>query len=328
MDLMVVGINHNRAPREIRSLFAPGQAKSKALVESIRSQASAKGVVVLSTCGRFEIYADGADLRSIKDVVFNSSSLKEHSSHFYRYHGHECACHLFRVAAGLDSAVIGEREILTQVEDASIQAEAMGVLSLDLKNLFDIAMKTSGWARKAAGFDPRFSIATEAVKRVERLTGDIADNNIYILGTGLVARSLAMELKTKGARPVIVGTRHFDKALGLASDICSRALTMQGFFKELKYADIVFSATASPHCILTAGSLKVHIQNQKKILLVDLAVPPDIESAARNVRGVTLLTIDDISASLYPGERLALAEDVILKCAERYFERDQACALS
>jgi glutamyl-tRNA reductase len=217
--------------------------------------------------------------------------------HLYSLRSGEAARHLFRVAAGLDSMILGEAEVQGQVKRAYELALVEGGTGPILNRLFRGALAAGGRARAETGISERgLSISSVAVELARRTLGDLSDRRVLVIGAGETAELVAKALVARGVSTVFVANRHYDRAIGLAQRFSGSAVRFEELPEQLKAADIVVSATNSPHHIVERDDIAevMRTREGRPLLLVDIAVPRDIEPACREISGVSLHDIDDV----------------------------------
>ncbi|MEK6727503.1 MAG: glutamyl-tRNA reductase [Candidatus Omnitrophota bacterium] len=300
MSLIAVGTNHKYASIEIREkLFFSKKALKKALT-CLSEQAGINAAIILSTCNRVEVYANVSDADwckgSLKSFLANYKEidLSTLEPHLYTYIGKEAVSHLFTVAAGLDSRIIGEYQILEQVIFAFDEAKKAGCLDNILRDLFDRALKTSEKVRKETGIGKGdASIGAVAVNLIKDKVDCLEGKKILIIGVGKVSELLIAQLKDQKASMIFVSNRTFEKAKELAEGAGAFAIKFELLKEKLQEADIIISTTSSPHFILKKEDLLNILR--KPLLIVDLAVPRDIDPRVKDIEGVELYCLDDLN---------------------------------
>ena len=314
MHLVLVGLSHHHAPIEVRERFTyPDHALPGAL-KSALSSPEIREVAILSTCNRTELYA----LVSTPDLQDAYARLQSHLADYhsvpqqaflpYLYYLSEqdVSLHLTRVAAGLDSLVLGEAQILGQVRTALRAAQKEETAGTAINALFQQAM--TGGKRVQSETELRrgsLSIGHVAVELASRIFGDLSNASALILGAGKMSELTARDLVSNGVRFVMVANRTYEKAVELAARLGGEAITYDSFLDSLRTADIVISSTASPRPILTREMLLPVIRKRrgKPLFLIDIAVPRDIEPDVANLDNVFLYNIDDLQEVAAEGAR-------------------------
>jgi glutamyl-tRNA reductase len=294
-SLVLVGISHHGAPVELRERVALDRERA---AEVARRLAGASGeAVCLSTCNRTELYlvdesADEAERRAEAELLALESEL---GPALYRLRDEAAALHLFRVAAGLDSMVPGEGEILGQVR-AAYEAGATGRV---LDRLFREALRAGRKARSetAIGESPA-STSSAAAALAEQVFGDLRGRRILLIGAGKVGELAARNLLSRGAEIAFVANRTVDRAAELAERFGGAALPLDRVGEELARADVVLSSTSAPGWILDREAVEriLPARRGRPLFLIDLAVPRDLDPAIHELDGCYVYDIDDLQA--------------------------------
>jgi glutamyl-tRNA reductase len=325
MRLLVVGTSHRLAPVEVRERVALDGEGEAALAHRLGDSGEA---VCLSTCNRTELYLAAADTETAGDRATEALadlgriSRADLEPYLYRLEQESAATHLFRVAAGLDSLVPGEGEIQGQVRSA-YERGAVGPL---LDRLFRQALHTGKRVRTetAIGESPA-SVASAAAALAAQVFGDLSGRRIVVIGAGKVGELAARNLVSRGAQLSFVANRTVDRASSLADRFGGVALPLDRVDEELAAADIVVSSTAARDLILDRGQIERALQGRKgrPLLLVDLAVPRDIDPAAKDLQGCFLYDIDDLQSVVEETltgrrEEAIRAEEIVAGEGERF----------
>ena len=297
MNLTLAGLNYKYAPVSLRERVYFSKKDIFLALQGLFEKGIVRGAVILSTCQRTEIYAEADDASSLRSFLLDFKNTGEFPlDYFYIKQNNEAILHLFTVAAGLDSLIIGENEILHQVKEAYFLAKRFEATTPFLNRVFERALFAGKQARQNTTFfqkDP--SLAKTAVGIAKTLSGDMSAKNIFIIGAGSVAAGIANYCAKEGGAFTIVSTRTFQKARSLALRFGQEAVSLLEFYKRLDEADIVFSATASPHLILKKEAFEQNRRSIKPLLLFDLALPRDIDSAIAGFNNVRLFNVDDLA---------------------------------
>ncbi len=303
MDLTVIGISHKTAPVEIREKFSFSPNEAIEANCGLKEKACLSENLVLSTCNRVEIYAvvrDDRDcIESVKNFLgtFHNVNISDHGDKFYIYKGKDAVRHLFGVASGLDSMVVGEMEILGQLKKAYKDARSSLATGKVLNRLFEKAFNAAKKVRTET-FIGRgaVSVSSVAVRLAEKILGDLRGKTAMIIGTGAVGEQLMMYLKKNGIGSILVSNRTLDKAKALAEKFSATAVAFESFSSRLVDAEIVIASTGAPHCIIRKDdivSLMPH-RKQRPIFIIDLAVPRDVEAEVNSIDNAYLYNIDDL----------------------------------
>ena len=322
MRITLVGVSHHGAAVELRERVALRHEEAKAVASQLASAAGE--AVCLSTCNRTELYvAHGDDVPA--EVAATSVLLEREpdlANALYRLSDEAAALHLFRVAAGLDSLVPGEGEILGQVR-AAFEAGATGPI---LDRLFRQALYAGRKARSqtAIGESPA-SVSAAAAALAQQVFGDLDGRRILLVGAGKVSEQAARNLISRGAEIAVVANRTLDRASELAERFRSAALPLERIEDELARADVVVSSTSSPEVVLHREQVEraLRARRGRPLFLIDLAVPRDLDPAINELDGCYLYDIDDLEAvvaeSLGARRReAATAERIVAEEAEQF----------
>lgn len=299
--LAVAGVSHKTATIEIRERLALDAAELAELLPQLRAQFGP--AVVLSTCNRTELYASGASAPSeaLGMAAFLADrrglALSANPSAFYTLTDGEAVRHLYRVAAGLESLVLGEAQILGQVRRALHTAERLGAADGLLLRLFQTAvsagrrLRTGGEAAGSAA-----SVSAAAVELACRRLGNLSDRTVLVVSTGEAGTLTARALRDHGARRIIVAGRTIARAETLAAELGVSAISLHALPTALAVADVVISATSARGFQLDRSGVQSALapRPQQELLLIDLAVPRDIDPAVRGLPNVSLFDIDDL----------------------------------
>jgi len=326
--LTLVGVSHHRAPIDLRERVALDLDACRAMVERLGGEA-----VVLSTCNRTEVYLAREEDAEDEAVAAVTELAGDHaadlSAALYRLRDEAAALHLFRVAAGLDSLVPGEGEILGQVRSA-FEAGAPGPL---LDRLFRQALHTGRRVRveTAIGESPA-SVPSAAAALAQQVFGELGGRRVLLLGAGKISEATARNLVSRGAEIAVVANRTIAHGEDLARKLGARALALDAVAAELEHADVVVSATSAAGVVVSRETVAnaLHARKGRPLLLVDLAVPRDLDPAINGLEGCFLYDVDDLRAVVeetLSGRRgeAASAERLVAEEAERF--RDWHAAL-
>ncbi len=301
MNLGLIGTSYRYSPIEIREKLSFPKCRLLDALASLRAYYNIEEAVILSTCNRVEIYAGGFDkeaLSALKRFLarYHGIGFESIEPYLYTYTGKEALRHLFRVAAGLDSQILGEAQIVEQVEYAWQAAQEAFATDAVLDAAFSGAIKTSLKVRHQTGISSGdVSIATMAVDLINRRRGLLIGKKIILIGAGNVTELLIGHLKDKGARLVIISNKNYEKAIRLAEEFCGTVARLDALKSELRDADIVISATSSPHVVLGTAEMR---EAKKPLLIIDLAVPRDVAPEVKGLKGVELFSLDDLGGEM------------------------------
>ena len=303
MYIILLGLNHKTAPVEIREKLAMSKPQIKAKASQLQALDGVNGIVVLSTCNRTEFYIATKNLELGKTSLLNfvanygNCSVQILEQYIYLKECREAVHHLFRVSAGLDSMILGETQILGQVQDAYQYALEFKISNNVLNTLFQKAISVGKRVRTETLIDRQaVSVSSAAVDLAKQIFGELTGHSVLILGAGETSELTARHLVANGVSTVIVANRTFERANLLAQEFGGKAIRLDDFYNYLNNADIVISCTAAPKYIVEAKTLAPYIKERqnKPILFIDIAVPRDINPDICNLKNVTLYDVDDL----------------------------------
>jgi glutamyl-tRNA reductase len=328
--IVVVGVNHTTAPLAVREALAfPKDALREALTR-LRQEAGLGEAMILSTCNRVEIYGRAQQVYS-DDVAeflarYHARPRAELDAHLYRLDGDDAVRHAFRVAASLDSMVLGEPQILGQVKEAYDVAEKAGSLGAVLTALRNrsIAAAKRTRAETAIGRNA-ISVSHVAVELARKIFGELRDRSVLLVGAGKMSEIAARQMVRDGARASVLGGRTFARAEQLAAALGGRAAPFESLRAELAKADIVISGTGAPGVVIQRADVEAAqaARRGRPLFLIDIAVPRDVDPEAARVSGVFLYDLDDIrkvaDANLRERRKEASAAESIVDAEVRSF---------
>lgn len=303
MHLSVVGINNESAPITIREKLAiSAERLPEALLQLRRYSPNS---LILSTCNRTEIYAAAGELRDAEKAAVN----------FLRYYanvhddilepciyilsGMPLVEHLFRVACGLNSLVIGEYEVLGQVRQALMAAENTGMANLPLRHIFYSAIRAGRKAREETGISKyALSVSSIAINRAMDIVSDIRKSKLIVIGAGEAGRLAARVAADRGASNIVIMSRKEGNAARLTRQLGGRPAGISRLPDELIDADIVIACAASPHAILHFHQVFETMRErvERPMIIIDIAIPRNVEPGVGNIKGVHLCNIDDLNS--------------------------------
>ena len=299
MKLFVAGISYKTAPVELREQLAVKQSEIVDLAFVLKYFGHLDEIVLLSTCNRVEIYGTTrrttAHLKSVLQLL--SPEPCDLDPHIYLYQGSTAVRHLLRVAAGLDSMVIGETEITGQIKNAYEIARNAGLTGHVLNRLFQSAFHATKQIRTRTDIGrATVSIKSTALQLIGK--SDLSQQSIMVLGAGVMAESCIRLLVSKGAKSIFVTSRSFDRAIDLATRCGGEAVCFGYSLFEMREVDVVIAATSSAETLLSADDLKNLMKSRRNrpLLLIDLSVPRNIDPAAAEIENVSLYNIDHLEA--------------------------------
>lgn len=305
MTLFAVGINHNTAPVAVRERLAFPADSLPSSLKSFWNHDAINGAAILSTCNRTEFYYQTEDKDDNMLVEWIADSKKilpnEFTPYLYQHTDSHSIRHMFRVACGLDSMVLGEPQILGQMKNAYQAAYDAGTLSKILGKLFHHTFSAAKKVRTdtAIGSSP-VSVAFAAVQLAQQIFDSLSEQSALLIGAGETIELTARHLSQNNIGQIIIANRTYDKAHALASQFNGYAIDFTEIPNHLAEADIVVSSTASQLPILGKGSVESAIKKRKRkpMFMVDLAVPRDIEPEVEQLRDVYMYTVDDLQNTI------------------------------
>jgi glutamyl-tRNA reductase len=328
MNLFVAGLSYKTAPVEIREKLAVHPSRLCCSGCLLKLAGGLSEVVLLSTCNRVEIYGVGErlnrNLYKLFQTLANTADV-DFTPHLYVKEGREAVEHLFAVASGLDSMVLGETEIAGQVKQAYQVAQEAKLTGRITNRLFQTALQTAKEIRtETAVGRGATSVGSVAVELAERIFKNLSDKTVMIIGAGKMGEACVRHLAKKGAKSVLVSNRSHERAVNLAAEFGGRAVRFDECLSGLGEADIVVSSTGCPQTILNAEQVAgvMGARRNRPLFLIDIAVPRDIDPAVQQLENVYLYNVDHLETLVR--ENLKSREQELGRCKEIIAERGQA----
>jgi len=303
MKLLITGVSHKTAPVEVRECLAFREESLPAALADLKSRDGVTEAVILSTCNRVEITVtteDGYDPQAIVDAFLTESRAVSPDSigpYLYRHEGEEAIHHLFRVAASLDSMVVGEPQILGQLKAAYAAAKDCGSLCGWLDGLLTRAFSVAKRVRSDTGIGQMaVSVSYAAVELARKIFGSLSNRTIMIVGAGKMSELAARHLRRSGAAHVFVTNRTHERAVEMAKLFQGTPVEYTRFVNMLPEVDIVITSSGAPHYILRKEDMQrvISARRNKPMFLIDIAVPRNIEPSVNEVDNIFLYDIDDL----------------------------------
>lgn len=302
MELFCLGLNHETAPVELREKVSIGNSHLGEESQALAARDSVDEGLVISTCNRTEFYLAApnhtAALAAFTQHLADRFGL-EPNEHFYEKQTREAAVHLCRVVSGLDSMVLGETEIFGQVKKAYAAAHQAGVTGGILNRLFQRAFSVGKKVRNSTGIqEGQTSVGSVAVDLAEKIFGHLRDSQVMVIGAGEMSRTTAQSLLSRGARSMFVTNRSYDKAVALAAEMGGSAIRFDDWESSLEKVDIIISSTGAPHHVIKPEHI-LAVRRKRKyrpLLMVDIAVPRDIDPAVGEIDEVYLYDVDGLQS--------------------------------
>jgi glutamyl-tRNA reductase len=300
MNLFCVGLSHHTADVRVRERFA-GHAEVDRI---LREEVGCTEALLLTTCNRVEVYAAAEKPIATERIAHcllatGTTAMEEEMDAFYRHEALHCVQHLFRVASGLDSMVIGETEILGQAKKAYEAARSSGAAGPFLHRLFQRAFRVAKQVRTRTGITRgSVSVGSVAVELAEQIFGHFESRKVLLLGAGEASERTARALVKRGVRDIRVTNRSPERAQALAALIGGIAVPIEEWEKHCREADILISSTSAPTPIVTQERLAplLHDRLDRPLFIIDIAVPRDVAPDVNEMEGVFLYDIDSLQS--------------------------------
>jgi glutamyl-tRNA reductase len=334
MPLVCLGLSHHTAPVDVRERHAfPPQKMGEALI-ALRDYEAVREAAMLQTCGRLEIYAELEDyeigVSQLKSFLgnFRHGDVSDMDSYMYTLLGTQAIEHLFRVSTGLDSMLIGEAEILSQVKDAYVQAQRARSLGKTLHTLFREALEAGKNARTHTAISAdSASVASAAVLYAKLHLDTLSGTRVLVVGAGKMGAVAARRFKAEGAADIVLLNRSHKRAQDVANELgeIARVADMPGLVDALKTVDVVVTSTGASHFILTPGNVAEAMlaRPQRPLFIVDIAVPRDVDPEVARIPGVGVVDVDALKDVVDDTlekrrEAIPLVEQIIADHVERF----------
>ena len=302
-ELLLLGISHKTAPVAMRERLALTQAQVPEFLRDLVATPAIREAVVISTCNRTELLLVVGDPVEAESAALGALAAQagirptELADVIYSPRNCDAARQLFRVSAGLESMIVGEAEVQGQVRRAYEMALAAGTAGPFSSRLFGAALKTGKRARSETAIGAGgASVSSVAVDLAQDVLGDLRDRHVVIIGAGETAELTAQALAAKGVSTIFVANRRADRARSLADRFGGAVLPLDQLPDQLEHADMVVSSTASPHAIVGEEELRLVMEARagRPLLVLDIAVPRDVEHGCGDLDGVTLVDVDGL----------------------------------
>lgn len=321
--IFAIGMSHHTSPVELRERFAFAETKIPDALKSLRDAGIADEAVILSTCNRVEIYiaSEAEPAKAFTELKQFLLSAREDARPteigevIYQFSEPQSLQHLFKVACGLDSMVLGETEILGQLKDAYELAHKNNSTGARLNKAFQRAFNVAKYVRTETNIQRgSVSVASVAVELAEKIFDSLQGRDVLVIGAGDTSEKVARALFSRGAKSIVVASRSFERAEVLAKEFNGRAVKFDDWSAEFDKIDIAISSTAAPHHILDRDKLTPMMRHRKDrpLLLIDIAVPRDIDPAVNFLENVYLYNIDDLQA--IADDHLKQRREEIVRC--------------
>jgi glutamyl-tRNA reductase len=322
MSFVLIGLSHHTSPLELREQLHFPEAVIPGALVSLRKRLEGAGAVILSTCNRVELYAhhqkNGDELQAdLKRFMSDFHGISEGAfeAALYSQADEEAVRHLFRVAASLDSLVVGEAQILGQVQDAYQLAQAEQATDKVISQAFQQAFSTAKKVRTHSSIaEGKVSVGSVAVDLAVSIFMGLEGKTVMVIGSGNMGRLTLKNLVSRGVDRVLVVNRSIEKAEAIAAEVGGEALPMDALETNLHRADIIVTSTASPEPILRPTSFQSALKQRahEPIFIIDIAVPRDVDPAVNDLDDVYLYDVDDLQD--VADENMRTRRDEIERC--------------
>ncbi|MDE3179490.1 MAG: glutamyl-tRNA reductase [Acidobacteriota bacterium] len=303
MNLILAGINHRTAPVEIRERMNIAESRLPAVLSDLVGRDGIVEGLILSTCNRVEVVANAAPGIDPEPLIrsfladTHHCNLAPYERHLYWRRQEEAVEHLFRVAASLDSMVLGEPQILGQVKQAFAIAQKSGAIKSELHDVMNHALAAAKRVRRETAVgNAAISVSYAAVELAKKIFGTLDGKTVFILGAGKMSELAARHLAASGAESIFVSNRTYSRAAELAIAFGGKAVHFEEIFDHLHLADIVISSTGAPHFVIGREQAEqiLAVRKNRPIFFVDIAVPRDIDPEVNHLDNAFVYDIDDL----------------------------------
>ncbi len=326
MGILVIGLNHTTADIELREKIAFNGDQLKKGLSSLFDLNYVEEAIILSTCNRVELYLNSKNVPDIANKIklflsdFHSIDIKRLDSSLYIYNDLEGVRHIFRVASGLDSMVLGEPQILGQVKEAfdyALSNKTTGlILNKLMKKTLSVAKRIRNETRIA---ENAVSISYAAVELTKKIFTDLTEKVFMLIGAGEMAELTARHLVNSGVKEIVVANRTYETGCTLARDFCGRAIKYEDFKNELIYTDIIICSTGAPNYILFKDNMERIMKERRHepVFIIDISVPRNIDPDINHIADVYLYDIDNlqdvVDSNLHERKKEAMKAEEIVK---------------
>ncbi|MGH9470757.1 MAG: glutamyl-tRNA reductase [Terriglobia bacterium] len=328
-------MNHRTAPVEVREQINISESRLAAALADLVSREGIQEAIILSTCNRVEVAANAEPGADPEPVIrgfladYHHCDLAAYEQHFYWRRQEEAVEHLFRVAASLDSMILGEPQILGQVKQALAIAREAGALRGELYEVMNHAVAVGRRVRRETALgSAAISVSYAAVELAKKIFGSLENKTVFLLGAGKMSELAAQHLTNSGAGRILVANRTYERAAELAGILQGEAVPFDQIFNVLPRADIVLSSTGSPHCLIHREHVEraLGARKNRPMFFVDIAVPRDIDPGVNEIENAFVYDIDDlgsvVDANKKQREREAVwAEEIVRQEAQKMVRR-------
>jgi len=334
MKILTVGINHKTSPIEIREKFFLAPMERELLLSAFKNDPSVISIIILSTCNRCEIYATVVDEYNPLEIIRKLFSIK-HLTHtqelqrfFYILDGQEAVMHLLRVACGLDSLILGEKQILGQIKEAVLLSRQNTMMDKTFNILANLVLETAKKARRETHIDfGGSSVSWASVMMAQSILGSLQDKTVLILGSGKMGSLAVEQLINKGVKKIYIMNRTIEKAEELAEQSGGIAVPFWEMAEILPQVDVCICSSSCPHYLIDKELIEKTMQERggQKLVCVDISMPRNIDPKVAEVKDVCLVTVDDLDRVVQDNfqKRLGAAqqvEKIVLNKVREFYE--------
>lgn len=331
-ELNVIGLNHKTAPVALRERFAFNPAQQVAALQQFHIQGCPHELMLLSTCNRTEIIFAGAESQIaaveefIQNIAGDQFSEQELNSFLYRYHDEQALHHLFRLASGLDSLVVGEAQILGQLKAAFELSNENDLIASSFTNLYQQILRCARTVRRDTEIGRGLvSVASVAVQMAQNIFSSLLDKKVLLLGAGEMCELAGVHFREAGVAEINVANRSVANADKLANKFCGRSYSLDQLSEAILASDIILSSTGSPEPVITRQLIKNLLPKRSRpLFFIDIAVPRDIEPEVNQLHDVFLYNIDDLNSIIEQNRQSRMsavheAEAIVAKMMKAYY---------
>jgi glutamyl-tRNA reductase len=329
---MVSGVSFHKSPVEVRERVSIASQRLPEALRFVIDQPGVRECMVLSTCNRTELYLSADPWLDARDLfvrmvgAIRDYDLSSESGQVYQLRGSAAVTHLFRVAASLDSLVVGEPQILGQTKAAFREAETQGCVDRDLHRLIPRAFAAAKQVRSDTGIcDAAVSVSYAAVQLARKIFERLTGKNVVVLGAGKMSELAALHLREAGASSIVVANRTLERAEQLATRCSGLAVEFERRFEQIAAADVVICSTDAPHFVLAPENVTAMMRTrpERPLLILDIAVPRQVDPRVAELDAVYLFNIDDLEGVVNAnreGRRLEglRAEAIVQSALEKF----------
>ena len=340
MTLLALGLNHHTAPVEIRERAAIGENQLMGALRALQQLDAVNEATIVSTCNRTEIYCGMRHTDSTPVLNWLHEYLdinkRQFVPHLFQHADQAVVKHLMRVCSGLDSLVLGEPQILGQIKQAYREATDAGAIGSELSTLFQSAFSVAKQVRTDTdiGANP-VSVAFAAINLAKQIFADFSQHSALMIGAGDTIQLASRHLKSNHIGNVVIANRTVERAATLAQEVDGQAIGLDQLTNALPQADIIISSTGAPMTLVSKADMEKAMRKRRyrPVLIVDIAVPRDVEAQVAEIDGIYLYTVDDLHSVIDEGlqNRQAAAkqaEEIVLAEVDLFMQRQRIAGAS